>query len=135
MKEGKVICNLKYLARKPSCRRQQKSKELGNHTLHHGLRTPGEEIAFTARLKIKSQSQIYRYGRSIFCLPHRPKFSYFFDLCLHWVSVVRAQCRLLHCIVTVTKQETARNLSIKMTLFRRAFFLKIKKNSLKNVQF
>ena len=27
-------------------------------------------------------------GRSIFYLPHWPKFSDFFDLCLHWVSVV-----------------------------------------------
>ena len=59
------------------------------HCLVHGLRTPGEKIAFTARPKIKSQSQIFRYGLSIFCLPHRPKFSDFFDLCLHWVSVVR----------------------------------------------
>ena len=58
---------------------------------YHGLRTPGEEIAFTARPKINSYSQIFRYGRSIFCLPHRPKFSDFFDLCLHWVSVVRGQ--------------------------------------------
>ena len=56
----------------------------------HGLRTPGEEIALTARPKIKTQSQIYRYGRSIFCLPHWPIFSDIFDLCLHWVSVVRA---------------------------------------------
>ena len=56
----------------------------------HGLRTPGEEIAFTARPKIHSYSQIFRYGRSTFCLPHRHKFSYFFELCLHWVSVVRA---------------------------------------------
>ena len=55
----------------------------------HGLRTPSEEIAFTARPKIKSQSQIYRYSRSIFCLPHRPKISDFFKLCLRWVSVVR----------------------------------------------
>ena len=31
------------------------------------------------------------YGRSIFCLLLRPKFSYFFDLCLHWVSVVRVR--------------------------------------------
>ena len=38
-----------------------------------------------------SQPQIFRYGQSIFCLPHRPKFSDFFDLFLHWVSVVRAQ--------------------------------------------
>ena len=55
----------------------------------HGLRTSGEEIAFTERPKIKSQSQIFRYGLSIFCLPHRPKFSDFFDFCLHWVSIVR----------------------------------------------
>jgi hypothetical protein len=55
----------------------------------HGLRTPREEKAFTARPKIQSQSQIFRYGRSIFCLPHRPIFSDIFDLCLHWVSVVR----------------------------------------------
>ena len=57
--------------------------------MNHGLRTPVEEIAFTAWSKIHSHSQIFRYGRSIFWLPHRPKFSDFFDLCLHWVSVVR----------------------------------------------
>ena len=57
--------------------------------LYHGLGTLGEEIAFTTLPKINSQSQIFRYGRSIFCLPHWPKFSDFFDLCLHWVSVVR----------------------------------------------
>ena len=51
------------------------------HHSDHGLRTPREEIAFTARPKIHSHSQIFRYGRSIFCLPHRPKFSDFFDLC------------------------------------------------------
>ena len=55
----------------------------------HGLRTPREEIAFTARPKIQFQSQIFRYGRIIFCLPHWPKFSDFFDLYLHWVSLVR----------------------------------------------
>ena len=55
----------------------------------HGLRTPREEIAFTAQPKIQSQSQIFRYGQSIFCLSHRPNFSDIFDLCLHWVSVVR----------------------------------------------
>ena len=31
---------------------------------------------------------MFRYGQSIFCLPHWPEFSYFFDVCLHWVSVV-----------------------------------------------
>ena len=56
---------------------------------NHGLRTPRDEIAFPARPKIQSQSQISRYGSSIFCLPHRPNFSDIFDLCLHWVSVVR----------------------------------------------
>ena len=56
----------------------------------HGLRTPREEIAFTARPKIQSQSQISRYGGSIFCLPHRPNFSDVFDLCHYWLSVVRA---------------------------------------------
>ena len=45
---------------------------------------------FTARPRINSQSKIFRYGRSIFCLPLRPNFSDIFDLCLHWVSVVRA---------------------------------------------
>ena len=59
------------------------------YNLMHGLQTPREEIAFTARPKIHSQSQIFRYGRSIFCLPHQPNFSDIFDLCLHWVSVVR----------------------------------------------
>ena len=58
--------------------------------LHHGLRTPREEIAFTARPKIHSHSQIFRYGGSIFWLPHRPIFSDILDLCLHWVPVVRA---------------------------------------------
>ena len=45
-----------------------------SYAIGHGLRMPGEEITFIARLKIKSQSQMYRYDRSIFCLPHRPKF-------------------------------------------------------------
>ena len=33
----------------------------------------------------------FRYGQSIFHLPHRPKFSDFFDLCLHWVSLVHGR--------------------------------------------
>ena len=55
----------------------------------HGLLMPRKEIAFTAWPKIQSEPQIFRYGRSKFCLPHRPNFSDIFDLCLHWVSVVR----------------------------------------------
>ena len=54
---------------------------------NHGLWTSREEIAFTAWATIQSQSQNFRYGQSIFCLPHRPNFSDIFDLCLHWVSV------------------------------------------------
>ena len=57
----------------------------GSEEIHrrvHGLRTPGEEMVITAWPKINSQSQIFRYGQSIFCLPHQPKFLYFFDLCL-----------------------------------------------------
>ena len=50
-------------------------------TKEHGLRTPREEIAFTAWPKIQSQSQISRYGRSIFRLPYRPNFSDIFDGC------------------------------------------------------
>jgi hypothetical protein len=69
-------------------------KSLLNYTskyqgLSHRLRIPDEEITFTARPKIHSHSQIFKYGQSIFCLPHQPKFSDFFHLCLHWVSVVR----------------------------------------------
>ena len=55
---------------------------------NHRLRTVREEIAFTSRPKIHSHYQIFRYSRSIFCLPHRPNFSDNFDLHLHWVSVV-----------------------------------------------
>ena len=61
----------------------------GQNLWDHGLRTPREEIPFTARPKTQSQSQIFRYGGSIFCLPHRTNFPDIFDLCLHWVSVVR----------------------------------------------
>ena len=62
---------------------------------YHRLKTPSEEITFTARPKINSHSQIFRYGRSIFCLPHRPIFSDIFDLCFHWVSVVRDPVNIL----------------------------------------
>ena len=62
----------------------------------HGLRTPGEEIVFTAQPKIKSQSQIFRCLPSMFCLPHWPKILDLFDLCLHWVSVVRALEQNVH---------------------------------------
>jgi hypothetical protein len=71
------------------------SSPVGNS---HGLRTPREEIAFTARPRIHSHSQIFRYGGSIFCLPHRPNFSDIFDLWLHWVSVVRGNSYIFYFI-------------------------------------
>ena len=61
-----------------------------NHSFHpRTTDARREEKAFTARPKIHSYSQSFRYGQSIFCLPLRPNFSDIFDLCLHWVSVVR----------------------------------------------
>ena len=42
--------------------------------IKHGLKTPREEIAFTARPKIHSHSQIFSYGWSILSLPHQPNF-------------------------------------------------------------
>ena len=79
--------NLKNLNPKKS--KTLKSQLIFN-SINHGLRTPREGKAFTARPKIHSHSKIFRYGRRNFCLPHRPNFSDIFDLCLHWVSVVRA---------------------------------------------
>ena len=78
-------------------------KSLYSNDDGHGLQTSGEEIPFTARPKINSHFQLFWYSRSIFCLPNRPKFSDFFDLCLHWVSVVRVQNHHLnssttHCV-------------------------------------
>ena len=92
----------------------------------HGLRKSREEIAFTARPKIKSQSQIFRYGQSIFCLPHRPKISDFFDLRFHWVSVVRgyAGCILINfeekfptaCLFSWNRKEISPSTFIKSTI-------------------
>ena len=48
------------------------------------------ENSLQCMAKIQSQSQSFWYGRSIFCLPHRPHFWDIFDSCLHWVSVIRA---------------------------------------------
>ena len=53
----------------------------------HELQIPRENKAFAAWQKIHSNSQIFRYSWSIFCLPYRPNFSGIFDLCLNWVSI------------------------------------------------
>ena len=55
---------------------------------NHGLRRSGEEISFTARPKIKSQLQIFKFGQSIF---YQPTISDFFDLCLHAVRGYNTQ--------------------------------------------
>ena len=47
-----------------------------------------DEITFTAQPKIQSQPQLFRYGRSIFCLPHWPTFSDIFSLCLNIYSFI-----------------------------------------------
>ena len=85
--------------------------------LRHRLRMPSEEIAFTARPKIKSQSQIYRYGQSIFYLPHRPKISGFFDLCLHWVVLATpARTHYFYCNV---RNSSMSRLAAHFQFFRR----------------
>jgi hypothetical protein len=58
----------------------------------HGLGTPGGEITFTARLKLTPTPKIFRYGQSIFILPHQPKFSDFFEI--HGVSGVRVRMKV-----------------------------------------
>ena len=50
-----IFCNSRYIF------------EMSNlQYSNHGLRTPRDEIAFTARPKIQSQSKSFRYSRSIF---------------------------------------------------------------------
>ena len=45
------------------------NQELLPNKWDHGLRTPGEEIPFTARPKINSHSQIFKYGWIFFVCP------------------------------------------------------------------
>ena len=85
LNENKLICW--FVRRVSSCHNWPNRNQ---YKLNHGLRTPKEERAVTARPKIQSESQIFRYGWSIFCLPHQPNFLDIFDLCLHRVSIVRA---------------------------------------------
>ena len=54
---------------------------------------------------------MFRYGQSIFCLPLWPKFSDIFDLCLHWVSVVRDQPYFPSMCMVCRKPEFAISLS------------------------
>ena len=78
----------------------------------HELPSPREEIAFTARPKIQSKTQIFRYGRSIFCLTHRPNFSDIFDLCIHWLSVVLGQTKLTLFLVSLIETASLREIEL-----------------------
>ena len=89
------------------CRNQHNNNptSLNLDTPHHGLWTPGEEISFTARTKIKYQSQIFRCSQSILFLPNWPKISKCFDLCLHLVSVHSPwPCRCKFASVSIKKK-------------------------------
>ena len=71
--------------RKPNCRNGVLIESI---RLYHGLQMPCEEIAFTARPQIKSQSQVR--PKHILSAASAHIFS-FFDICFHWVSVVRSR--------------------------------------------
>ena len=79
-----------------------------NHTWTTDYRRPVRKLP-------SLHSKIFRYGRSILCLPHQPKISDFFDLCLHWVSVVRATARALYVASKMVRDLQA---------FRKIFVLK-----------
>ena len=95
-----------------------------------GLRMPREEIAFILRPKIQSQSQIFRYGRSIFCLPHRPNFSDIFDLCLHWMSLVGGPYHFSSLFLIDNGPSTKIHVSILIPVARTCFMKLLHENSL-----
>ena len=76
----------------------------------HIFEKPGSEICtyttdarWRNRLHCMAENQlplpnVYVYSQSISYLPHLPKFSDFFDLCLHWMSVLRSPC-VPRCII------------------------------------
>ena len=58
--------------------------------LNFKLGIGGNCLHLKAENPLPLHSQIFRYCKSIFCLPHQP-ISDFFDLRPYWVSVVREQ--------------------------------------------
>ena len=96
----------------------------GNYGVRHGLRTPGEEIAFTARPKIKSQSQCYRYGRSIFQLSHRPKVSDFFDLLMPSLDVRSPWCKVFTRQLYLVILDMQAPIRILESIYGKPFFFK-----------
>ena len=70
-----------YIVRRP----QNLAKSSPNFDCMYCGQKLGEDFS-----KFCGLLRIYElYDQSIFCLPHGPNFSDIFDLCLHWVSVVR----------------------------------------------
>ena len=74
--------------------------------------------------KINSHSKIFRYGWSIFCLPHWPKLSDFFDLCLHWVSKVRVcKCPLFFHFIKFSTRSYLKLKGIKCETYTQTQFI------------
>ena len=55
----------------------------------HGLRMPERGNCLDCTVEKQVPFPNFRHFRSIFCLPLMSTFSDFFDLCLHWLSIVR----------------------------------------------
>ena len=73
------------------------NQELSKSWVENRNRNPERSESKDSKGKVDSYdgcNSIFRYDRSIFCLPHWPNFSDIFDLCIHWVSVVRGS---VHC--------------------------------------
>ena len=107
-----------YVEQKKCCWLEKKDVILILIPTEYGRR-PREEAVFTVWPEIQSQSQIYRYGQSIFCLPNRPNFSDIFDLSLHWVSVVRAH--------------TLHSFNGFLSTFHNSFHIQLKKGNFKSM--
>ena len=83
---GRAVKAISSLGVRSPCLEPSKKNSNGGK---HGLRTPREEISFTDGRKFNPNPKFLGTAEAIFCLPHQPNFSDIFDLCLHWVSVVR----------------------------------------------
>ena len=75
--------------------RKEKQKIFMGDQVVHGLRTPGEEIAFTERPKIHSHSQIFRQAEEYFVCHIGPNFQisliYAFIGCPQSVAILYMQ--------------------------------------------
>ena len=78
-KENELVCGMWYQLKSFPVKEYISGKfstyfYLKLNGLKHGLRTPGEDIAFTARPKIKYQSQILGTAEAYFVCHIGPKF-------------------------------------------------------------